>query len=690
MSKPVTQLILLSAFVFSLFSGNAFFGHFACRSALARTEKQSTASPEKDVGEKNKEEAKKEKVTPEEESPSEKIVRIYSGIESAKKELAQLKAELKTRMEAFAKAGFALKDVTDQLNGKKEALKEVQGEPASPDAEKLKTEIEQLEKEYALAKKDSDLALEAEKTVREQVKTLEEKIERDTKTLERLVGQEEEVPKTAPATPKAPTKKAEEPAKPAPAVTPPGLPISSDTQKQPDEEEKELEFLQTPEQIEARRQAEKKVKEAQKAASAIVDFVERKSALEKQINLEQKMVQTAEANQANLEQQLKERQKLLTEKISAGAPKKELNTLQLEIVKIRDKMTKVSEELRTRHERLENYNSELQAIQEEEIHAVKEAERKRKEAEAARKKSLWLESPFHPKNLQKWVATRGPRLLITLFVMAVLLLIVRVFSKNVSQLILRHGFGSQEAREKRVKTLDSTFRGTLGGLIVIIGLLILLQEAGMDIKALLGGAAVIGLAIAFGAQSLMKDYFNGFMILLEGQYQLNDWIQIGEVSGAVERITLRITTLRDLEGRVHFIPNGQIARVTNMTHEWAQVLLDIGVAYKEDPDRVMALLMDIATEIRKDSNFGLSITGEPVMLGVNLFGESGIVIRMLMKTRAGSQWAVRREMLRRIKNKFDEEGIEIPVPHRVIFQRNEAAKSGSEPLHDPDSAERES
>ncbi|MFC1580994.1 mechanosensitive ion channel family protein, partial [Thermodesulfobacteriota bacterium] len=173
----------------------------------------------------------------------------------------------------------------------------------------------------------------------------------------------------------------------------------------------------------------------------------------------------------------------------------------------------------------------------------------------------------------------------------------------------------------------------------------------------------------------MRDYFSGFMILVEGQFQLNDVIKIGDVSGSVERMSMRMTTLRDLKGKAHFIPNGQIKRVTNMTHKWSQVMFEIGVTYRADVDRVMALLTDIAGEMKEDEKYKDNIIAEPVMLGVDLFGRSGIVIKMLMRTKAGMQWSVKREMLRRIKNRFDKEGIEIPLPQRVVYQRQEGSEA---------------
>jgi small conductance mechanosensitive channel len=160
------------------------------------------------------------------------------------------------------------------------------------------------------------------------------------------------------------------------------------------------------------------------------------------------------------------------------------------------------------------------------------------------------------------------------------------------------------------------------------------------------------------------------MILLESQYGLNDVIKVGELSGVVERITLRITVLRGLDGTVHFIPNGQINSVSNMTHGWSRALFNIGVAYKENVDHVMKILMELGKELRRDAQFRYVILDDPEMLGVDHFGDSAVEIKFFIKTRPLKQWAVKRELLRRIKLKFDELGIEIPFPHRTVFHHH--------------------
>ena len=167
------------------------------------------------------------------------------------------------------------------------------------------------------------------------------------------------------------------------------------------------------------------------------------------------------------------------------------------------------------------------------------------------------------------------------------------------------------------------------------------------------------------------------MVLLEQQYLVNDVIEIGPISGQVERITLRITVLRDLEGRVHFVPHSQIATVTNMTHGWSRAMFDIGVAYKENVDEAIEVLTRLANELHRDENFKRLILSDPVMLGVDSLGDSAVVIKFYIQTRPLQQWNVKREMLRRIKNEFDRLNIEIPFPHVTVYQGTARAEDAS-------------
>lgn len=201
-------------------------------------------------------------------------------------------------------------------------------------------------------------------------------------------------------------------------------------------------------------------------------------------------------------------------------------------------------------------------------------------------------------------------------------------------------------------------------LILVGGAILVLQGAGIDVKTVLGGTANLGFALAFCAQNLMRGYFTGFMILLEDQCEPGDVVIIGDVTGRVEKASTRTTMLRDLEGRGHFIPDGEVQSVTNRSYVWGRALIEVPVAYKEDMDRVMAVLVEVAAGLRADPYFGPWVSKEPVMLGVDRFIESGVIIETL----PDKMFPVRREMLRRVENEFDKVGIEISLPYRMHMQ----------------------
>jgi small conductance mechanosensitive channel len=191
----------------------------------------------------------------------------------------------------------------------------------------------------------------------------------------------------------------------------------------------------------------------------------------------------------------------------------------------------------------------------------------------------------------------------------------------------------------------------------------------MDITPLLTGAGIAGLALGFGAQSLVKDFLSGFFILIENQFRVGDVIKIGEFSGVVERISLRTVVLRDLEGNVHVIPNGEVKAVTNMSYEWSRAVVDIAVSYREDIDRVMNVLNEVGKTMIDDELFKKIIWEKPFVTGINDLSDGQVKLQMLVKTAPLMQWEVGRELRKRIKSAFDREGIEIPFPHQVLITR---------------------
>jgi small conductance mechanosensitive channel len=235
-----------------------------------------------------------------------------------------------------------------------------------------------------------------------------------------------------------------------------------------------------------------------------------------------------------------------------------------------------------------------------------------------------------------------------------------------SRLTTRSGESAAE-RDKRAQTLGGIF---VAGLVVTtwtVGILMALKQAGFDVGPVLAGAGVVGLAVGFGAQNLVRDVISGALMLLENQVRVGDVAIINGTGGLVEGINLRTITLRGLDGVVHVFPNGTISSLSNMTHEFSYYLFDIGVAYKEDTDRVVEVLKQVADRMMQEDPYRSEIIEPLEVLGVDAFADSAVIIKARIKTRPIKQWLVGREMNRRIKKAFDEQGIEIPFPHRSIY-----------------------
>lgn len=230
---------------------------------------------------------------------------------------------------------------------------------------------------------------------------------------------------------------------------------------------------------------------------------------------------------------------------------------------------------------------------------------------------------------------------------------------------------------KRAETLGRVFRYLVAVVVSLLAGTLVLSEMGVSVAPILGAAGVAGLAVGFGAQSLVKDYFSGFFILLENQVRQGDVVEIGGKSGLVEEVTLRFVRLRDYSGNVHFISNGLITTVTNMSRGFAQSVIDIGIAYREDVDEAFELMRGVGAEMRADPQFGSLILDDLEIAGVDQWADSAVVLRCRFKVAPLAQWGVRREYLRRLKRVFDQRGIEIPFPHLTVYPG--VAKDGSAP-----------
>ncbi len=275
--------------------------------------------------------------------------------------------------------------------------------------------------------------------------------------------------------------------------------------------------------------------------------------------------------------------------------------------------------------------------------------------------------------LVNWLLASGLRIGVIIAVTLLLLGFVRLLFMQSKRRIRRlEKIGIERA--KRTVTFAKTVENILRGAIFVVAFLMILRQAGIELAPLLAGAGIVGLAVSFGAQNLAKGVINGFFILLENSMNVGDVVEVAGKSGTVERISLRTTVLRDLEGKVHAIPNSEILTITNMTKEWSRAVIEIGVAYREDVDAVIDALREIGDGLAKDPAFGPLILEPMEILGVDSFGESSVNIKVMFKTLPVKQWPVAREFRRRVKKTFDERGIQIPHPHRMIYFGNADAQ----------------
>jgi moderate conductance mechanosensitive channel len=227
--------------------------------------------------------------------------------------------------------------------------------------------------------------------------------------------------------------------------------------------------------------------------------------------------------------------------------------------------------------------------------------------------------------------------------------------------------------ERRVTTIGRLLVRVAGGILGVIGALMILNLFGIDIAPAIAGLGVVGIAVGLGAQTLVRDWLAGIFIVLENQYSQGDVVRIAGVDGVVEEFSLRRTTLRDLDGTVHTVPNGQITVASNMTRLWARVNLDVGVAYDTNIDRAVEIINRVGDELQAEETWGARMLEAPKVMRVNALADSAVTLKVLGQVRAAEQWAVAGELRKRILAAFAREGIEIPYPHRVVVSRGGGA-----------------
>jgi small-conductance mechanosensitive channel len=221
--------------------------------------------------------------------------------------------------------------------------------------------------------------------------------------------------------------------------------------------------------------------------------------------------------------------------------------------------------------------------------------------------------------------------------------------------------GAGERRQQRAQTMGSILKSISGGLIIAIVIVMALDQVGVNIAPIIASAGIVGIALGFGAQNLVKDFLSGIFMILEDQYGVGDAVDLGEAMGTVEAVGLRVTRLRDVDGTVWYVRNGEILRVGNQSQNWARTVLDITVAYESDLDQVQQLLQEEASAMYEDEEYHDIIIEEPEVWGVERFDKDGAVVRVVLKTAPLQQWPVARALRQRIKARFDAAGIRIPT-----------------------------
>lgn len=606
-------------------------------------------------------------------SDAERVAALREALEQDREQLAALEAEFENPNSEYALAEKDYRSLHEEHETLNNKIEEARAQEPATAIERMERELGSLARQMKLAEDRFDLAIEDRKTQREERATLKRKIERDTEALDALIGERKEGensqdPKKVESNDKAENSKENN-------ATHNSDSKSDASNKSQSEEEESIDDEELKKATEVAHEKEEQAKQAQEEtrsiATRLADIQKLVTQEQKELDLAKKRVELASAAQLTLTQELERRQ-------NEQADPQEIQELKTSIGQANQRLVLARLEVTEISERLNDHRAEQSHLQSEHILALHEMEQKRREAESATQVVESLRNPFTVRNILNWIIEHGPRLLAIVVGMFLLNRLACFFAFRSVQLVTSGtSRGSTVERENRAKTLVGVFQNAATVAIFVGGGLMILEEVGANITVLMGGVAVIGLAVAFGAQNLIKDYFYGFVMLLENQYMLNDSVKIGGVSGQVERITLRVTVLRDSNGVVHFIPNGTINSVSNETHGWSRAVCEIAVSTREDIQRVVAVLRDVSQELVSDRTLGGLILDVPSEPAIESLGESAIHLKVAVKTLPNKHGLVKQDWLRRIKKRFDELGIEPPVQHRVVRIHSDS--------HDPSS-----
>lgn len=634
--------------------------------------------------------------------------RIIRGNQRELDELRALLADPGEESDEEARARDVFQTLDDLNSGLKRERKKAETEARGDRLADVDRQLEAIAKPWQLARERLNLDLRARALMLERVELLEAGIAHDQRRLQAILATGDpsailadpaEPPPPPPAEPPpvelpAPVKPPQEP----PAVDPQSLPLGVPIKPPADEPKKEETNTDgsvskkdkpdiakdgedkpaaepepaakkadaappSKELVHAQRDLQTKSATVQQLVERTITLDARVKSIARSIEILEQLAGVARASEENATRT----RAYLIEEQKAGKPSV---ALQAWTKAGDDPIALMDQRLKATRENAETFDERHEALVEE--RAMAEAalrlmtRRARSAGETlgkARETVEALESPFSTHHMLQWLRRTGPPALGTLLVMSLLYVLVTRYSHKIIKIFSTHGMrGTKSERDNRMETLVSVLQNTGGALVLVGGGLTLLGQIGIPVGPLLGGAAVAGVAVAFGAQSLIKDFFYGFMILLENQYKLNDVVKIGDHSGQVEQITLRMTALRDQEGGLHFLPNGSTTSVVNMTHGWSRASFNVRIGVGEDVDRVIALIQELGKEIRQDPAFRLMIVDDLNMMGVDNLTESAVTLSFLIKTLPSKQWDVKREFLKRLKKKFDQNGVILPPP----------------------------
>ena len=620
-------------------------------------------------------------------SDAERLGELQESLEHDQEQLLSLEQEMENPNSEYALAEKEFRSLKDELELTNERLEVARKSGEAAQNQQLEQEVASLQRQRKLAEDRFDLAIEDRKTLREQRVTLRRKIENDKAALAAITGDdnrqrsdERNDSDDRSGSSSQSQKPSQNPSRQhdnhddqqshSSNANESNADSSNDKEPSSDAEEEDVELTKAVEEAEVKeKEADEAQEETRSIAARLMDIQKLVAQEQKELDLARKKVDLVSATQLTLSQELARR---AAEQASAS----ELADLRSSIGNASNRLIVARSEVTEISERLNDHRAEQSGLQSEHIVALHEEGKKREEANAAEDRIAAIRNPYTLRNILQWLIEHGPKILAITVGMFLLNRLASFFAlRSVRLVSTSSGRGSTIEKENRAKTLVGVFQNASTVGIFIAGVMMVLEEIGANITVLMGGVAVIGLAVAFGAQNLIKDYFYGFVMLLENQYMLNDSVRVGGVSGQVERITLRMTVLRDSNGVVHFIPNGTINSVSNETHGWSRAVCEIAVGYNESLDEVTRVLDAVSQELQKDPVFGRLILDQPTSPAIESLGESAVNLKMSVKTLPNKHGTVKQEWLRRIKNRFSEVGIQHPFPQRTLHMQSDSTQS---------------